>query len=386
MSSPPHHIVLRDRVVAWFTGLPWLTKVVLTGNVIVFVLTSLVGPGTHGLTCLSAQAVLQRLQVYRLITAPLVHGSIMHLLFNMLALVPIASGLERSQGTLHLAALLAVLILLGNAGYVLLASLVQIASTLLSLQLGQALAHQCAIGFSGIVFGLIVIDNLVSHATSRSIFGLFSVPARVYPWALMVLWQLLLPSVSFLGHLTGIMVGECWVKGWLKHVTPSLACLEALEGRPFLSRLVMQPNYCPCSAVGGSSLASALPTSFGAGLAPGRGEQQVAQAPTAAWTGSGRAIGIPATSGSRWFNARSADYSEVPSEVPDVQPALRQAAAGSSSGSLALLNPQDKGGPTTQAPSPHEARAAAAQAAIARAEAAAAAKQWQQDQEQQSQL
>lgn len=72
--------------------------------------------------------------VYRLITAPLVHGSIMHLLFNMLALVPIASGLERSQGTLHLAALLAVLILLGNAGYVLLASLVQIASTLLSLQ------------------------------------------------------------------------------------------------------------------------------------------------------------------------------------------------------------------------------------------------------------
>ena len=57
----------------------------------------------------------------------------MHLMFNMLAFVPIASGLERSQGTLHLAALLAALILLGNATYVLLASLIQIASTLLSL-------------------------------------------------------------------------------------------------------------------------------------------------------------------------------------------------------------------------------------------------------------
>ena len=182
-------------------------------------------------------------------------------------------------------------------------------------RLGQALAHQCAIGFSGVVFGLIVIDNSVSHATSRSIFGLFSVPARVYPWALMVLWQLLLPSVSFLGHLTGIVVsaaahgadcrgcdgympaisraicpchfqpetdlalqmGEFWVKGWLKHVTPSLARLEALESRPFLSRLVVQPNYCPCSGVGGSSLASGLPTSFGAGLRPGHGQQQVAQ-------------------------------------------------------------------------------------------------------------
>ena len=88
-------------------------------------------------------------------------------------------------------------------------------------RLGQALAHQCAVGFSGVVFGLIVIDNSVSHATSRSIFGLFSVPARVYPWALMVLWQLLLPSVSFLGHLTGIMVSALQHAGghrrWLPH-------------------------------------------------------------------------------------------------------------------------------------------------------------------------
>ena len=74
-----------------------------------------------------------------------------------------------------------------------------------------------------------------------------------------------------------LQMGECWVKGWLKHVTPSLARLEALESRPLLSRLVVQPNYCPCSGVGGSSLASGLPTSFGAGLGPGRGQQQVAQ-------------------------------------------------------------------------------------------------------------
>ena len=82
-------------------------------------------------------------------------------------------------------------------------------------RLGQALAHQCAIGFSGVVFGLIVIDNSVSHATSRSIFGLFTVPARVYPWALMVLWQLLLPSVSFLGHLTGIVVSARCTESWI---------------------------------------------------------------------------------------------------------------------------------------------------------------------------
>lgn len=71
----------------------------------------------------------------------------------------------------------------------------------------QDFRHQCAVGFSGVVFGLVVIDNAVSGATSRSIFGFFSVPARVYPWALLVFWQILVPQASFLGHLAGVTVG-----------------------------------------------------------------------------------------------------------------------------------------------------------------------------------
>ena len=88
-------------------------------------------------------------------------------------------------------------------------------------------------GFSGVVFGLIVVDNHASGASSRrwarrpaldytlarashafdlaarpccSIFGFFSVPAKLYPWALLVFWQLLLPQSSFLGHLAGVLV------------------------------------------------------------------------------------------------------------------------------------------------------------------------------------
>ena len=33
------------------------------------------------------------------------------------------------------------------------------------------------------------------------------VPAQYYPWALLLLWQLLMPGVSFLGHLAGVLVG-----------------------------------------------------------------------------------------------------------------------------------------------------------------------------------
>ena len=49
---------------------------------------------------------------------------------------------------------------------------------------------------------------------ARSIFGLFTVPAKFYPWVLLVVWQLLVPQVSFLGHLTGLLVrGQAWHDG-----------------------------------------------------------------------------------------------------------------------------------------------------------------------------
>ena len=32
------------------------------------------------------------------------------------------------------------------------------------------------------------------------------VPAKYYPWALLIVWQLLMPGVSFLGHLSGVLV------------------------------------------------------------------------------------------------------------------------------------------------------------------------------------
>ena len=61
-------------------------------------------------------------------------------------------------------------------------------------------------GLSGVVFGLIVVDNAVSRAAQRSIFGFFTVPAKLYPWALLLFWQLLMPGASFLGHLCGVAV------------------------------------------------------------------------------------------------------------------------------------------------------------------------------------
>ena len=44
-----------------------------------------------------------------------------------------------------------------------------------------AYSGSCAVGLSGLVFGLIAIDNAVTGAQQRSIFGFFTVPAKVRP-------------------------------------------------------------------------------------------------------------------------------------------------------------------------------------------------------------
>ncbi len=47
-----------------------------------------------------------------------------------------------------------------------------------------AYSGSCAVGLSGLIFGLIAIDNVVSGLQQRSIFGFFTVPAKVCPAAL----------------------------------------------------------------------------------------------------------------------------------------------------------------------------------------------------------
>ena len=60
--------------------------------------------------------------VYRLLTSPFVHAGLLHVAFNMLAFVPIGTSLERIQGTLALTHLISLLIVMGGAAYVSLAT------------------------------------------------------------------------------------------------------------------------------------------------------------------------------------------------------------------------------------------------------------------------
>ncbi|KAL0344886.1 UNVERIFIED_CONTAM: Rhomboid-like protein 15, partial [Sesamum radiatum] len=122
----------------------------------------------------------------------------------MLALVPMGSELERIMGSIRLL-YITILLATSNAILHLLMALV-VAHNPFHPDL--SLMNQCSIGFSGILFSMIVIETSLSGAQSRSVFGLFNVPAKwsvsLYPNALLTfaedtfgLFNVLIPGASF---------------------------------------------------------------------------------------------------------------------------------------------------------------------------------------------
>lgn len=101
--------------------------------------------------------------VYRIYTSIIFHGSLLHVLFNMMALVPLGSELERIMGSVRL---LYVIILLAtsNAIFHVLIALVVAHNPVLTY---DYLMNECAIGFSGVLFSMIVIETSLSGVQSR---------------------------------------------------------------------------------------------------------------------------------------------------------------------------------------------------------------------------
>lgn len=67
-----------------------------------------------------------------------------------------------------------------------------------------------SVGFSGVLFAMKVVLN--SHSDDyANVHGLL-VPARHAAWAELILIQIFVPGVSFLGHLGGILAGILYLK------------------------------------------------------------------------------------------------------------------------------------------------------------------------------
>lgn len=107
----------------------------------------------------------------------------MHIGMNMSTLLAIGSSLENQYGTLPMLFLTLWCLLLCGATFVLMVWSYAVAS-------GQPGAlNTSAVGYSGILFSYALIEAFHSVETSRSVFGMFSVPTKAYPFILLALIQ-----------------------------------------------------------------------------------------------------------------------------------------------------------------------------------------------------
>jgi membrane associated rhomboid family serine protease len=244
-NSMPHHPSLTTRLKVIWEQTPLITKSIVATCTAIYLAALSIGWDNLGAVCLSADTVVSHLQLWRLITSATFHAGLLHLAFNMMAFFPMGTSLERSLGSFNLLWLIGILIIFGDALYIAVSYLASLAGF-------PFLLFQCAVGFSGVIFGLIPLDVRASGGAQRSIFGLFNVPAVYYPWLLLVIWQLLVPQSSFLGHLSGLAIGQLYTMGLLKLITPSNDTVQSWERSAVCARCVANDSYIANTGSSGS--------------------------------------------------------------------------------------------------------------------------------------
>jgi len=160
--------LLGQRALGVASAVPLLTRLLLALTLIPPVLITLAGLSPSAAArrvlarvCLSASPALGHLQLWRLVLYPFFHHSLLQVLLNLIAFVPLCAALERREGTLRAAAAIGALSLLQTALYLL-------PSALFAFLGGRRAArNHCATGLGGHVFGLLALEVHVASDRGR---------------------------------------------------------------------------------------------------------------------------------------------------------------------------------------------------------------------------
>ncbi|GAB4852001.1 Rhomboid-like protein 14, mitochondrial [Ancistrocladus abbreviatus] len=148
----------------------------------------------------NAHLIVKHRDLKRFFLSPFYHMGESHLAYNMLSLLWKGIHLETSIGSIRFASMVAALLIMSQGMTLLLAK-----SLLLFLNYEKAYYYEYAVGFSGVLFAMKVVLN--SQSDDYTYVHGFLVPTRHAAWAELILIQMFVPGVSFLGHLGGIFAG-----------------------------------------------------------------------------------------------------------------------------------------------------------------------------------
>ncbi|XP_014850418.1 PREDICTED: rhomboid-related protein 4 [Poecilia mexicana] len=168
--------------------------------------------------CVSVQQAYWQGDWRRLLLAPFHHADDWHLYFNMVSLLWKGMNLERRLGAAWFLYVLSVFSVLTGAVYLLLEAL------LTELADDQSYSLSCAVGFSGVLFALKVLNNHYHPGRVIYLMGL-PVASRYASWVELVLIHFTAPGTSFVGHLAGILVGLLYTSGPLNRIMRKCADL-----------------------------------------------------------------------------------------------------------------------------------------------------------------
>ena len=223
--------------------LPIVTKGLLVFNILVHVLVFATSTGLGALS-ISAQQVWLQGEIYRIVTSAFTHSGLLHIGMNMSSLLQLGSSLEVQFGSIRFLFMSLWAVFLVGGVYVLLAvGLWYITGEFSFMQMS-------GVGFSGVLFMYAVLEAYHTRAESQSFFGMCNVPARMFPFVLLVVIQLLMPGISWCGHVSGVIVGLLAVYGVLeKLVLPSLEFCQWLEDLSALKCMTSSNHYIRCDGM-----------------------------------------------------------------------------------------------------------------------------------------
>jgi membrane associated rhomboid family serine protease len=191
-------------------------KALIGANVAMFFL-QLLAPALTDILGLVPFLALRHLWVWQVVTYMFLHGGVIHILFNMLALWMFGTELERTWGTRFFLKFYFVT----GVG----AGMLTVLFSLLPFEVSRQLYQSNVIGASGAIYGLLLAYGMYFPERPIYMYFLFAIPAKYFVLIMGVI--AFYSSLSNAGggvanatHLGGLLVAYLYLKGLRLKVSP----------------------------------------------------------------------------------------------------------------------------------------------------------------------